>query len=183
MLLGKRKDSGLYGLPGGWLERYEEWNECASRELCEEVGLDFNVDRFHCIETLNCKRIEDKYHAISLIMYSEINQEEKDDVKNMEPHKCEKWLWVTINQLRTNLNSLFYPLQDFLTSHPKISNVDHLKSMIKIPCFNFEKQINKDDSFLTKKTNSCLFNSINTLSTFEEDICITKDDFYLEYSI
>ena len=29
ILIGLRKDSGLFGLPGGWLENMEEWERCA----------------------------------------------------------------------------------------------------------------------------------------------------------
>ena len=130
-LLGKRKDSGLYGLPGGWLEKYENWNECASRELNEEAGLNLSIDRFSFMETLNCKRLQDSYHAISIIMHTEVNAYEKELVINCEPNKCEKWLWVTLTQMRNNCKSLFYPLQDFLQRHPKIITSDQLKKLVQ----------------------------------------------------
>ena len=133
ILLGKRKDSGLYGLPGGWLEKFEDWDECASRELKEEVNLDFKKNRFFNVKTFNCMNLDKNYHAISLILYSEIQEDEKKNIKNMEPNKCEKWFWVTINQLRGQLNLLFHPLKDFLKKHPTIDSVDYIRKLAKVP--------------------------------------------------
>jgi len=77
--------------------------------------------------------LDKNYHAISLIMYSEIQEDEKKNIKNMEPNKCEKWFWVTINQLRGQLNLLFHPLKDFLKKHPTIDSVDYIRKLAKVP--------------------------------------------------
>lgn len=131
ILLGKRKDSGLYGLPGGWLERYEDWEECAARELWEETGLQKSLSTFCHIYTLNSLMTGKNYHAISCIMYNEVTDEDIPKIKNTEPEKCEKWIWVTFKQLRNNIKYLFYPLQDFLRIYPKLDSVEYLKGMIK----------------------------------------------------
>lgn len=180
ILLGKRKDSGLYGLPGGWLEKYEQWEDCAKRELEEETGLCFNKNRFRFMEALNCKRLNDNYHAISIIMQSEIEETEKGQIMNLEPHKCDKWLWVTLSQMRKNLKFLFYPLQDFLNKYPKINSIDNLKNLIKTPHISYSKA----DSITKEKENFTNFSPDKSSdSTFEEEIHITKDDLYLQYAI
>ena len=42
LLIGKRKDNNLYSIPGGWLEKWEEFEECGSREIKEETDLDIS---------------------------------------------------------------------------------------------------------------------------------------------
>lgn len=131
ILLGHRKDSGMFGLPGGWLEIGEEWNECASRELNEETGLLMEPNSFIHIYTLNCKVIDKNFHTISCVMYNEISNNQLNLIKNTEPDKCSGWFWITIADLRSKFDSLFYPLQDFLTKFPDLNSVNNLKNMIK----------------------------------------------------
>ena len=167
------------------MEKYEGWDECASRELEEETALKFSSDRFKFMEPLNCQRVNINYHSISLIMYSEINENEKECVKNLEPDKCEKWLWVSINQLRNNFKFLFYPLQDFLLKYPKLTSTDQLKTFlcplslssthVKTKLSSGKKSnFTSDDFISSSKSND---------STFEEEYFITKEDFYHEYAI
>jgi len=46
VLLQKRSDNGLWGLPGGLLELEETIEEAAIREVKEETNLDINLKRF-----------------------------------------------------------------------------------------------------------------------------------------
>lgn len=173
-MLGKRKDSGLYGLPGGWLEKYEDWDECASRELKEEVNLDFKRNRFREVDTFNSIHVKEHYHAISLIMYSEIEQHELKDVKNMEPNKCEKWQWVTFPQLRSILHKLFYPLKDFLTKHPKLNSFDYLKELVAkkpVPVEQKSVKKKKKGSISSMTTNSPFYSS-----TLEDESILSADE-------
>ena len=39
ILLVKRKDDGLWAIPGGFLQEGESLNQCAERELKEETGI------------------------------------------------------------------------------------------------------------------------------------------------
>lgn len=131
LLIGKRRESGHYGLPGGWLELGEEWEAAASRELFEETGLKKPLDTFHHIHTLNCKKLEYNFHSISCIMMNEIQDSEIDDIYNKEPNKCYGWLWTNIEMMRKNIDKLFHPLQDFLNKFPAIKSTEDIKNMVK----------------------------------------------------
>ena len=128
ILLGKRKEE-LFGLPGGWLEKFEEFEEAASRELFEETGLKLDVKRFKHIITLNCLFLEDDYHSLSVVMYTEITDDERDDIYNKEPSKCRGWFWDTIEKCRENHDRLFYPLRTMLDVLPELKDVKYLKKM------------------------------------------------------
>ena len=128
ILVGKRKEE-LFGLPGGWLEKFEEFEEAASRELFEETGLQLDVKRFKHIYTLNCLFIEDDYHSLSVVMYTEITDDERDDISNKEPSKCRGWFWATIEKCRQNKERLFYPLRAMLVEVPDLQDVKYLKKM------------------------------------------------------
>lgn len=132
LLIGKRRESGHYGLPGGWLELGEEWEDCASRELFEETGLKKPIDTFFHIHTLNCKKLEYNFHSISCIMMNEVQDYEFEEIYNKEPNKCYGWFWTTVDNMRKNIDKLFHPLQDFLNKFPKIQSTSDIKNMIKI---------------------------------------------------
>lgn len=130
LLVGRRRDSGLIGLPGGWLEFGENWEDCASRELYEETNLLKPSEDFHHIYTLNCRYMEKNHHNISCIMLAEIKKNEIHQIFNNEPYKCSGWSWVSVAQLRGALDQLFYPLQQFLNQFQNIKNVENLKKML-----------------------------------------------------
>ncbi|QLY39640.1 NUDIX domain-containing protein [Hujiaoplasma nucleasis] len=46
ILLQKRADNGLWGLPGGLLELEDSISQCAIREVKEETNLDIELSRF-----------------------------------------------------------------------------------------------------------------------------------------
>jgi 8-oxo-dGTP diphosphatase len=131
ILIGRRRDSNLYGLPGGWLELGESWEDCAARELKEETGLVKPIYSFSHIHTLNCRIISQKFHNISCVMYVEVEDHELEKVKNMEPHKCYGWEWVSLELLRKNLLRLFFPLRHFLAKFSDLENALDLRKMIK----------------------------------------------------
>ena len=78
LLIGKRNEKELFGLPGGWLEKFEEFEQAAKRELFEETGLELDESRFTHIITLNCVFTENDYHSLSVVVYAEINDEDLD---------------------------------------------------------------------------------------------------------
>jgi len=127
-LIGKRKDD-LFGLPGGWLEKYESFEDTASRELFEETGLLLDKNKFIHIITLNCLYLESDYHSLSIVMYTEINDDERDQIYNKEPSKCKGWFWTDIEKCKENKERLFYPLRTMLDELPDLKDVKYLKKM------------------------------------------------------
>jgi ADP-ribose pyrophosphatase YjhB (NUDIX family) len=109
----------------------EEWDYCAARELKEETGLVKDPSTFSHIHTLNCKYLDHNYHNISCIMYNEVDDEDLKMIKNTEPDKCSGWSWVSLSEMRSQIDKLFYPLRDFLGKFPEMKNVSYLRDMIK----------------------------------------------------
>ena len=103
VLLGLRKSShgsGEWSFPGGHLEFGEKMFECAKREVKEEVGLDLN--EFEIISVADEMRYveSDGKHYVNIGIKATYNNGE---VKNMEPHKCERWEWFSLDVLPENL--------------------------------------------------------------------------------
>ena len=153
-------------MPGGWLEKYEEWEECAARELKEEANLSLEKSRFYHIDTYNCISLENNnYHSISLIIYAEIQSKEIKLIRNLEPKKCEKWEWMSIDEMRDKINELFYPLKQFLSKYSNIKSTEDLKKLIKRTFINNytpkSKLKNQDIEFTESPT---------YISTIEDDL-------------
>lgn len=55
-------------LPGGHLEKFEKPEQCASRELLEETGLNFSVDKFIVLDILNVIEELANYHYICILV-------------------------------------------------------------------------------------------------------------------
>ncbi|KAG7380846.1 Nudix hydrolase 15, mitochondrial [Phytophthora pseudosyringae] len=108
VLIGQRKGShgeGKFALPGGHLEMYESWEECAIREVKEETDLDLTDAKF---ATVTNDPMEDEgKHYITILMQAVVDDEQT--VRNMEPNKCEGWSWVSWADLRSR-DDMFTPL-------------------------------------------------------------------------
>lgn len=103
VLLGKRKNShgeGTYAFPGGHLEMYEEFVECAIRETAEETGLKVEVPDKNPFAVTNDFFPEKNKHYITLFMRTFYKRGEP---KNLEPEKCEGWKWYEWENLPSNL--------------------------------------------------------------------------------
>lgn len=111
ILLGKRKNShgaGEWSLPGGHLEFNESWEDCAMREVREEVGIEIgNIRFFRATNDLFPK--EDK-HYITLFMQADYVSGE---VVNKEPDKAEDWKWFNWDT-ECMPSPLFTPLSNLL---------------------------------------------------------------------
>ncbi|MDD4902396.1 MAG: NUDIX domain-containing protein [Patescibacteria group bacterium] len=98
ILIGKRKNSHApyYSIPGGHLDPGETFEAGAIREIKEEMNLDLKDPKVIAV-TNNLETYRDEgLHYISIIL---LVTEFSGDLKNMEPEKCEEWLWVDPNHL------------------------------------------------------------------------------------
>lgn len=97
ILMGKRLNShgqGHWAFPGGHLEFGESLAECARREVLEETGLIItNIRQGPITEDLFV--VENK-HYITIIMIADYAS---GLLQILEPHKCERWDWVSLQQL------------------------------------------------------------------------------------
>ena len=99
VLIGKRKGShgdGIYSVPGGHLEYGETYEEACSRELEEEIGVSF--DSYEKLGFSEDFFPEDK-HYTTLYFLADGNEIVPNTIKNMEPDKCEEWIWQDIEDL------------------------------------------------------------------------------------
>ena len=90
VLLGRRRGrvgTGCFALPGGHLERFESWEDCAAREVLEETGL--NVKNLRVGTVLNAVDRDNDYHYVVPIVVCETDGEPT----NVEPDKCDGWDW------------------------------------------------------------------------------------------
>lgn len=95
VLLGKRRGAhgaGDYAFPGGKLEWWESFEECAKREVREETGMLIQNVRF--LRLLNFKFYDQHFVDVGLLA-----DWESGTPKVMEPEKCEGWEWYDIEQI------------------------------------------------------------------------------------
>lgn len=98
-LIGKRLGShgaGTYALPGGHLEFGETPEECASREVLEETGLQVKNIRF-LTATNDVMGEEGKHYVTMFVVCERVSEEEEARV--MEVDKCEGWEWSSWEEL------------------------------------------------------------------------------------
>lgn len=115
ILLGERLSShgrGTYAPPGGHLELYESFQDCAMRESIEETGL--KLYRLKHIGTTNDIFRESSKHYITIFMSAEIGVQ---DPRTMEPEKCKEWKFYKTSNLP---RPLFLPMQNLIKYYPEV---------------------------------------------------------------
>lgn len=88
---GLRKNShghGTLALPGGHLEMYETWEQCAVRETLEETGLHITNVRFGHVT--NDPMQDLGKHYVTIFMMGECVCADARP-ENLEPEKCSGW--------------------------------------------------------------------------------------------
>lgn len=115
VLMGKRKNAhgeGTWCFPGGHLEFGESWEECARREVREEVGVE--VRELSLAHVTNDIFSEEDKHYITLFL---VGDWVSGEVMLCEPDKNEQWGWFPWEALP---QPLFIPVCHLLESgyHP-----------------------------------------------------------------
>ena len=102
VLLGQRQGShgaGTWAFPGGHLEYFESFKECAIREVKEETGLNIKLIDKNPVAATNDLFIKEKKHYITLFLRAEY---QGGTPKIMEPEKCSEWKWFKWYQMPHN---------------------------------------------------------------------------------
>ena len=115
---GIRKGShgaGTLALPGGHLEMMESWEDCAHREVKEEMGIDLVNLRF--AHVTNDVMADETRHYVTIFMMGELADPHAVLI-NMEPHKCEGWQSFSWSDLTDIRPKLFGPLGKLVDEAP-----------------------------------------------------------------
>ncbi len=117
--------AGQLALPGGHLEMYESWEECAKREVEEETGLILNPESLTFGHVTNDIMKRENKHYVTIFMMAEC-MDAKERPKNLEPHKCDGWdsySWDTLRDIASETSktglTLFGPLQLLVKESPE----------------------------------------------------------------
>lgn len=99
---------------GGHMEKYESWEATAIRELKEETDLDLDPSTITFVGLTNDPMQDIGRHYITIFVAGRLTADSKP-LKNMEPHKCEEWIWETWSDLKEKrLEECFGPLKHAL---------------------------------------------------------------------
>jgi 8-oxo-dGTP diphosphatase len=117
---GVRKGShgaNTLALPGGHLEVYESWEDCAIREVKEEMDIQLTDVEFAHV-TNNIMPEEEK-HYVTILMMGRLQTDSKGPT-NTEPDKCEGWNLYSWNELKAmqGTGRLFGPLERLVEDSP-----------------------------------------------------------------
>ena len=115
-VVGRRKSShgsGQLALPGGALEWRESLSTCASRETLEECDVVIAESDWVIPLAISEAVIDEKNHWLTVFALADVPGDEAP--RNAEPHKCEGWFFITMNDVREMIKndpeSVFLPLR------------------------------------------------------------------------
>lgn len=92
ILMGKRRDNGRWTLPGGHLDKGEEKDEGAVRELFEEAGIKVGAKDLKYLGTEDVTTFTGKKKRIHAFKY--MHDGERPTTKNDPDKEVEKWEWI-----------------------------------------------------------------------------------------
>ncbi len=125
ILLGKRRallGRDEYAFPGGHLEYMETFEQCGRRETKEETGIEIKNIRFQILSNIR------KYKPRHYVHIGLLAEHKSNDVKVLEPDKCESWSWYGLDKLPKPLFKM-----------TKISIDCYKNKKIRPLCQNFSK--------------------------------------------
>lgn len=105
ILLGKRRDTGKFTLPGGGMEKNETPEECAKRELWEESGI--KAERLTHI--VSWKIWDGNRNLVRIIHGYKLIYDGPTTVKLDPDQEVKKWQWISFRygnlpfEVETNL--------------------------------------------------------------------------------
>ena len=109
VLCGIRKGShgaGSLALPGGHLEMYESWEECAIREVEEECGLELDPTTLFLAHVTNDPMPAEEKRYVALFLAGKCLFRDPPQVpQTMEPDKCEGWTSYSWSDLEAILQT------------------------------------------------------------------------------
>ncbi len=105
--------AGVWGAPGGHLENQESFLDCAKREIKEEVNSE--VGDIEVLGVVNNIFNSEKHYVNVDVWAKDITGE----VKNLEPEKCEKLGWFSLNNLPS---PIIITLPNLLAAYPDVKN-------------------------------------------------------------
>ena len=91
---GARNEAGKWEFPGGGVEFGEDLEQTAVREIKEEHGIELEVLEFLSVENIILKN--EGHHWVAITYLCRIKEGEP---KILEPHKCDKIGWFTLEEL------------------------------------------------------------------------------------
>ncbi|CAK9149072.1 unnamed protein product [Ilex paraguariensis] len=115
VLLGRRRSSighNTFALPGGHLEFGESFEQCASREVKEETGLD--IEQVELLTVTNNVFSHEAKPVHMVVIFMRAVLADPDQVPQLlEPEKCYGWDWYNWNNLP---EPLFGPFETMVRS-------------------------------------------------------------------
>lgn len=129
LLSSRRKDCKLIAFPGGHIEKYESWEEVASRELKEETALEVSVSEMKSLGAYNVICREKEYHYIVFPVICKYPTDQK--IVNLEPEKHDDWDWWSIEKLKECRDELFYTIPIMMDQMGEKFSAEYFDSLFK----------------------------------------------------
>jgi 8-oxo-dGTP diphosphatase len=119
--------ANLLALPGGHLEMFETFEDCARREVREEMGIELDPTSLQLVHISNDIFRQENKHYVTIAMMAKLSpctSEMNQRPLNCEPDKClgwESYSWDELNEIeKGNIQdiSLFPSLQAIVKAQP-----------------------------------------------------------------